>query len=157
MIKLYQTFQSPYNFRKASFCFTLHPQGVCGSNPQKYLLSGFFSAGTLLPQKPLIQAPFYNYVLKNEWSISLSSISSFLHISLNPFIMSAVGEQQKKQTSCFDKKFIAAPHQLTQRKKILFFSPPSLFLLFFFVFIFWSTETTTANLQGMTLQPIRKY
>ena len=47
--------------------------------------------------------------------------------------------RNKQQASTFDENFIATPHQFTLRKKTLFLG-----------FVFWSIETTNANLQGLT-------
>ena len=62
--------------------------------------------------------------------------------------MSSVGEK----VLAFDENFIATPHQITLREKILFLGLLSVFLSFFFVFVFWPIETTTATLQGLTNQ-----
>ena len=97
--------------------------------------------------KQLIPGPFS---LK---SISLLLISvTFLYLSTIPSSMSAVGNKRgsQKQTIAFDENFIATPHQVTKCQKILFIPLLSVFLSIFFVFKFWSIETTTSNLQGLT-------
>ena len=46
-------------------------------------------------------------------------------------------------------KLYAAPHRVNIREKFFFLCLLSVFFRFF-VFVFWPTETTTANLQGFT-------
>ena len=63
-------------------------------------------------------------------------------------------EEWKRQTACYNRKLYFCPHQVTLREKTFF----SVHFLSFF-FVFWSTQMTTANLQGLTylFEPFKKY
>ena len=130
------------------YYFTLNSSVSLRSNIRKNLLfSGSSSTETLLWQKRLIPAPFY---LK---SISLLLISAtFFYLSTIPSCMSDVGEETSKPETicCLRWKLFcySSPSHLTPKNIV---SPSALCLSFvFFVFVFWSIETTTSNLQGLT-------
>ena len=117
-------------------------------NIRKHLLfSGSSCAETLLWQKQPIPASFY---LK---SISLLLISVTLHyLSAIPSCISAVGEETSEpETSCcvrWKLYWCSSPSHLTPEN---FVSSSAFCLSFvFFVFVYWSIETTTVKLPGLT-------
>ena len=116
--------------------------------PKTSSFSRSSSAETLLWQKQLVPAPFY---LK---SISLLLISAtLLFLSTIPSCMSVVGEETSEpETRYFLRRKLfsySSPSHLTPET---FVSPSAVCLCFvFFVFVSWPIETTTANLQGLTI------
>ena len=135
MNKLFQTFQSPYSLHKPPhpYCFTLpSSHEFCGQ-----IFENIFFSLDLLVQKLFFDKNHWFQLLstKNDWLVSLFLISITLHsLSVNHSIMSSVGEE----ALAFDENFIATPHQVTLREKILFLGVLSVFLFFFFRFCFLS-------------------
>ena len=142
MSKLFQTFQSPYSLHKPPhpYCFTIpSSHEFCGQ-----IFENIFFSLDLLVQKLFFDKNHWFQLLstKNDWIVSLFLISITLHsLSVNHSIMSSVGEE----ALAFDENFIATPHQVTLREKILFLGVLSVFLFFFFVFAFWAIETTMSR------------
>ena len=139
MGKLCQTFQSPYKPLQASMLFhaTCLPLSEfcdhCDCGP---ISKNIFLFLNLLMQKILFNKKHWFQLLstKNDWIISLFLISIIL-ISLLaiPSSLLSVG---KKQPLTFDENFIAVPHQVTKREKVLFLFLLSVFLSFFYCFRF---------------------
>ena len=133
MSKLFQTFQSPHSLHKPPhpYCFTLPSSHVfCGQ-----IFENIFFSLDFLVQKLFFDKNHWFQLLstKNDWIISLFLISITLRsLSVNHFIMSSVGEE----ALAFDENFIATPHQVTLREKMLFLRLLSVFLLFCFCFCF---------------------
>ena len=132
MNKLFQTFQSSYSLHKPPhpYCFTLpSSHEFCGQ-----IFENIFFSLDLLVQKLFFDKNHWFQLLstKNDWIVSLFLISITLHsLSVNHSIMSSVGEE----ALAFDENFIATPHQVTLREKILFLGVLSVFLFFFFSFL----------------------
>ena len=140
MSKFYQTFQSPYSLHNPPYYLSVS-EFVLKSTKTSSFFWIFFCRNSSLTKTIL-----YFLSTKRDWSISLFLISITLHIS-QPFHHGCCWRKNKLRVSMKTLLLI-----ITKSPKVRKFCFSVHFLYFvFLVFLFWLIDSTTKNLQGLTL------